>query len=109
MGLRCPLSELGGFMKYDGNCGTRAAYSSTRLRYVRCTAMIFDGTTGARNVTADSSTALPSASTICEPSRRPQYTSSSTTQRTRRSEVEDILLDLPVGDVRLVALRLMTL
>ena len=35
-------------MKYDGSAGVRAAYSSTRLRYVRCVAMIFVGSTGAR-------------------------------------------------------------
>jgi hypothetical protein len=35
-------------MKYDGSGGVLAAYSSTRLRYVRWVAMIFDGSTGAR-------------------------------------------------------------
>ncbi|MBA2295700.1 MAG: hypothetical protein H0W16_11280, partial [Actinobacteria bacterium] len=38
----------GGFRKYDGSGGTRAAYSSTRERYVRWTARIFVGSTGAR-------------------------------------------------------------
>ena len=33
-------------MKYDGSAGVRAAYSSTRLRYVRCVAMILVGSTG---------------------------------------------------------------
>jgi hypothetical protein len=39
---------VGGFTKYDGSGGMRAAYSSTRDRYVRCTAKIFVGSTGAR-------------------------------------------------------------
>src|SRR5215217_5643155 len=60
-------------MKYDGAGGVFAAYSSTRLRYVRWTAMIFDGSTGARYVTSPSGTVRPPSSTMASPSRRPQH------------------------------------
>src|SRR4051794_38195350 len=74
-------------MKYDGAGGVLAAYSSMRLRYVRWTAMIFDGSTGARYVTSASGRARPPSSTISSPSRRPQHGVPSTATLTLRSSV----------------------
>src|SRR5687768_6018148 len=101
IGRRWPLSVEGGLTKYDGSGGVRAAYSSTRERYVRWTARIFVGSTGARYDAAASSRCVPSSSTIASPSRRPQRGSPSTSTRTRRwstSKVRGILLDLPGAD-----------
>src|SRR3954452_5622215 len=74
-------------MKYDGSGGVLAAYSSTRLRYVRWTAMIFDGSTGARYITSPSGTVRPPSSTMSSPLRRPQHGVPSTATLTLRSSV----------------------
>ena len=46
--LSPPEPVVGGLTKYEGSGGVRAAYSSTRERYVRWTAKIFVGSAGAR-------------------------------------------------------------
>ena len=69
---RWPFRLVVGFMKYDGSGGVRALYSSIRLRYVRWTARIFVGSTGARKAASASEIRVPSSSTTSPPSRRPQ-------------------------------------
>src|SRR2546429_2966284 len=95
---RWPFRLVVGFMKYDGSGGVRALYSSIRLRYVRWTARIFVGSTGARKAASASEIRVPSSSTTSPPSRRPRRGSPPASTRTVRSEMGRILRKLPLGD-----------
>src|SRR2546423_15467071 len=72
-------------MKYDGSAGTRAPYSSTRLRYVRWVAMILVGSTGARKVASAAETSPPPSRSTRSPRRAPHRGDPVTSTRTRGS------------------------
>src|SRR4029078_4577633 len=72
-------------MKYDGSAGVRAAYSSTRLRYVRWVAMILVGSTGARYSAPSAAIRAPESSSISPFRSRPPAGAPSATTPTSRS------------------------